>query len=124
MTQTPAFAQKSRVCKKLIVDSVPVAVCARIAPTVIAVHRWGVRVAQQSMVFIAQTTISNIDSIYAYTTHVTSPRHVTTLRRPTIHHRSHPFVRRSPHRDIKFQNNPFCPTLHRSKIYSYTIFLL
>jgi hypothetical protein len=94
MTQTPAFAQKSRVCKKLIVDSVPVAVCARNAPTVIAVHRWGVCVAQHPMVFITRTTISNIDSIYAYTTHVTSPRHVTTSRRPTIHHRSHPSVGR------------------------------
>jgi hypothetical protein len=69
MTQTPAFAQKSRVCKKLIVDSVPVAGCARIAPTVIAVHRWGVCGAQQSMVFITRTTISTIDSIYAYTLH-------------------------------------------------------
>ncbi len=124
MTQTPAFAQKSRVCKKLIVDSGPRAGCARIAPTVIAVHRWRVCGAQQSMVLSTRTTISNIDSIYAYTTHVTSPRHVTTLRRSTIHHRSHPSVHRSPHRDIKFRNNHFCPTLHRSKIYSYTIFLL
>ena len=124
MHKNNAFAQKSRVCKKLIVDSVPVAVHARIAPTVIAVHRWGVCGAQQYMVFITRTQSLHIDSIYAYTTHVTSPRHVTTLRRSTIHHRSHPSVHRPPHRDIKFQNNPFCPTLHRSKIYSYTIFLL
>jgi hypothetical protein len=124
MTQTPASAQKSRVCKKLIVDSVPVAVCVRSAPTVIAVHRWGVCGAQQSMVFITQTQPLHIDSIYAYTTHVTLPRHVTTLRRSTIHHRSHPSVHRSPHRDIKFRNNPFCPTLHRPKIYSYTTFCI
>ena len=123
MTQTPAFAQKSRVCKKLIVDSGPRAGCARIAPTVIAVHRWGACGAQHPMVFITRTQPLHIDSIYAYTTHVTSPRHVTTLCRSTIHHRSHPSIHRPPHRDIKFQNNPFCPTLHRSKIYSYTIFL-
>jgi hypothetical protein len=55
MTQTHAIVQKRHVCKKLIVDSVPVAGCARIAPTVIAVHRWGVDGAQQSMVFIART---------------------------------------------------------------------
>ena len=109
MTQTPAFAQKSRVCKKLIVDSVPVAVCARIAPTVIAVHRWGVRVAQQSMVFIARTQPLHIDSIYAYTTHVTSPRHVTTLRRPTIHHRSHPSVGRL---HISISNSKITPFTH------------
>ena len=124
MIQILASAQKSRVCKKPIVSSGPRAGCARSAPTVIAVHRWGVCGAQQPMVFITRTQPLHIDSIYAYTTHVTSPRHVTTLRRSTIHHRSHPSVHRSPHRDIKFQNNPFCPTLHRSKISSYTIFLL
>jgi len=124
MHKINAFVKKRHVCKKIIVDSVPVAVCARSAPTVIAVHRWGACGAQQSMVFIARTQSLHIDSIYAYTTHVTSPRHGTTLRRPTIHHRSHPSTHRSPHRDIKFQNNPFCPTLHKSKIYSYTIFLL
>jgi hypothetical protein len=67
MHKNNAFAQKERVCKKIIVDSVPVAVCARIAPTVIAVHRWRVCGAQQSMIFIARTQPLHIDSIYAYT---------------------------------------------------------
>ena len=109
MTQTPASAQKRHVWKKIVVDSVPVAVCARIAPTVIAVHRWGVCGAQQSMVFITRTTISNIDSIYAYTTHVTSPRHVTTSRRPTIHHRSHPSVGRL---HVVISNSKITPFTH------------
>ena len=109
MHKNNAFAQKERVCKKLIVDSVPVAVCVRSAPTVIAVHRWCVCGAQQSMVFITRTTISNIDSIYAYTTHVTSPRHVATSRRPTIHHRSHPSVGRL---HISISNSKITPFTH------------
>jgi hypothetical protein len=109
MHKNNASAQKRHVCKKPTVDSGPRAVCARSAPTVIAVHRWGVDVAQQSMIFITRTTISNIDSIYAYTTHVTSPRHVTTSRRPTIHHRSHPSVGRL---HVVISNSKITPFTH------------
>ena len=96
-------------CKKGVVGSGPVAVHTRNAPTVIAVHRWCVDVAQQSMVFIARTQPLHIDSIYAYTTHVTSPRHVTTFHRPTIHHRSHPSVGRL---HISISNSKITPFIH------------